>query len=59
MIGKKQVANFAVESWPQAGTFYITVFLAGVVAIALWHLVAGRRAAVRTVDAVAAGAAVV
>lgn len=55
MIGKKQVANFAVESWPRAGTAYITVFLVGVTAIALWHLVAGRRAAMRTAG-VAAGA---
>lgn len=48
VIGKKQVANFAVESWPQAGTFWVTVFLAGIAAIALWHLIAGRRAATRT-----------
>jgi copper chaperone NosL len=54
VIGKKQVANFAVESWPQAGTWYVAVFLAGVAGIALWHLVAGRRAAVRTADTVAA-----
>ena len=52
IIGKKQVANFAVESWPQGGTLYITVFLLGVVGIAAWHLIAGRRDAVRSVLAV-------
>jgi hypothetical protein len=54
VIGKKQVANFAVESWPQGGTCYVTAFLVGVVAVALWHLVAGRRAALRTIDPIAA-----
>ncbi|HEU4735086.1 MAG TPA: hypothetical protein VFT22_44650 [Kofleriaceae bacterium] len=54
VFGKKQVANFAVESWPQAGTIYVTIFLAGVVGIALWHLIAGRRAATRTAEPVAA-----
>lgn len=47
VIGKKQIANFAVESWPQAGTLWVTVFLAGITAITLWHLIAGRRAATR------------
>ena len=47
IIGKKQVANFAVESWPQLGAYGIGVFLAGVVGVLVWHLVAGRRAAVR------------
>ena len=47
VIGKKQVANFAVESWPQGGTFWITAFLVGLTAITAWHLFAGRRAAVR------------
>jgi copper chaperone NosL len=47
VIGKKQVANFAVESWPQAGTLWVTVFLAGIAALTLWHLIAGRRAATR------------
>ena len=45
VIGKKQVANFAVESWPQAGTYCVTAFLAGIAAITLWHLIAGRRSA--------------
>lgn len=47
IIGKKQVANFAVESWPQAGTICMTIFLVGVVGITAWHLIGGRRAAVR------------
>jgi len=53
VVGKKQVANFAVESWPQAGTYWVTAFLAGIAAITLWHLIAGRRAAARATVAVA------
>ncbi|MCE9576109.1 MAG: hypothetical protein K8W52_23365 [Deltaproteobacteria bacterium] len=56
IIGKKQVANFAVESWPQLGTIYITVFLAGITGVTAWHLIAGRRAAVRAAKAVAVAA---
>ena len=41
------VANFAVESWPQGGTIYITIFLLGIVGITAWHLIAARRAAKR------------
>jgi hypothetical protein len=52
IIGKKQVANFAVESWPQGGTIYITIFLVGIVGVTVWHLIAGRRAAVRASVAV-------
>ncbi len=52
IIGKKQVANFAVESWPQGGTILITIFLLGIVGITAWHLIAGRRAAVRASVAV-------
>ncbi|HTJ47161.1 MAG TPA: hypothetical protein VL463_33900 [Kofleriaceae bacterium] len=47
IIGKKQVANFAVESWPQGGTICVTIFLLGIVAICGWHLIDGRRAHVR------------
>jgi len=54
IIGKKQVANFAVESWPQGGTIYVTLFLTGIVGLTVWHLVAGRRAAVRAADGAAA-----
>lgn len=54
VIGKKQIANFAVESWPQAGTLWVTVFLAGITALTMWHLIAGRRAATRTAVAAVA-----
>jgi hypothetical protein len=47
IIGKKQVANFGVESWPQLGTIAVTVFLLGIVVVLAWHLIEGRRAAVR------------
>lgn len=46
IIGKKQIANFSVASWPQLGTVLVGVFTLGLFAITAWHLVAGRRAAV-------------
>jgi hypothetical protein len=46
IIGKKQVANFAVESWPRGGTLCVTIFLLGVLAIMAWHLISGHRRAV-------------
>ena len=52
IIGKKQIANFTVESWPQMGTYCVTLFLTGVVGVTAWHLIAGRRAAVRSAVAV-------
>ncbi len=54
IIGKKQVANFAVESWPQGGTICVTIYLVGIVGILVWHLISGRRAAVAAV-AIATG----
>jgi len=51
IIGRKQIANFGVESWPQAGAVFVGIFLAGVVGITAWHLVAGRRSAVRAARA--------
>ncbi len=47
IFGKKQIANFYTESYPQLGTLYVTIFVTGVVAITAWHLIAGRLAAVR------------
>jgi len=55
IIGRKQVANFGVESWPRAGALYVSIFLGGVVAVALWHLIAGRRAAVRMSEEASSG----
>ena len=46
IIGKKQIANFSVESYPQLGSILVGVFVTGLVAVCVWHLVAGRRAAV-------------
>jgi copper chaperone NosL len=47
IFGEKQIANFHTEAWPQLGSVYIGVFLVGLIAIAAWHLVAGRLAFVR------------
>ncbi len=46
VIGEKQVANFSTASWPHAASYCVVTFLVGVVSILVWHLVAGRRAAI-------------
>lgn len=47
VLGTKQIANFTTHSWPQAGSYYLGVFALGTVAVLVWHLVSGRREAVR------------
>ncbi|MBK7859662.1 MAG: hypothetical protein IPJ65_13795 [Archangiaceae bacterium] len=51
VIGSKQIANFMTHSWPQAGSALLGIFMLGLVAVLLWHLIAGRRAAVRAARA--------
>lgn len=51
ILGKKQIANFTTESWPQLGSFMVGVFAIGLFAITAWHLIAGRRAAVAALAA--------
>lgn len=43
VFGRKTIANFTTESYPAAGTWLITVFALGCVALLAWHLLAGRR----------------
>ena len=45
ILGRKQVANFAVESWPRGGTALVTVFLLGIDGAD--RVAPGRRPAVR------------
>jgi copper chaperone NosL len=52
ILGRKQIANFATESLPQLGTLYLTLFIAGVALVTVYHLVAGRLAASRLERAV-------
>jgi hypothetical protein len=47
IIGTKQIANFTTYSWPRLGTGYVALFVLGLVGTTLWHLVAGRLAAMR------------
>jgi copper chaperone NosL len=47
VLGSKQIANFTTHSWPQAGSYFLMVFVVGTVAVLVWHLVSGRRAAVK------------
>jgi copper chaperone NosL len=56
VLGHKTVANFETYSYPQTGSYYLTVFVLGVGAVLLWHLAAGRRQAVRAGAPVGAAA---
>lgn len=47
IFGEKQIANFHTESYPQLGSYYVAIFLVGLLAIAGWHLLAGRLAFTR------------
>ncbi len=51
IFGSKQIANFRTTSWPQLGSILMGVFVVGVAAVTVWHLWAGRRAAVRAEQA--------
>jgi copper chaperone NosL len=54
IFGEKQIANFHTEAWPQMGSIYIAIFLGGLAAVTLWHLIAGRLAFARSSAAVVA-----
>ena len=45
VLGTKQIANFTTHSWPRWGTLFMTVFVAGVLAVMAWHLWLGYREA--------------
>jgi hypothetical protein len=47
LLGTKKIANFTVHSEPRAATYLIAIFAIGALALLGYHLVAGRRAAVR------------
>jgi copper chaperone NosL len=47
IFGSKQVANFTTTSMPQLGSILMGVFVSGVAAITVWHLIVGRRRAAR------------
>ena len=47
VIGTKKIANFTTHSWPAAGSLLLALFVVGTAAILLYHLVVGRREAVR------------
>lgn len=47
VIGTKQIANFETTSLPLMGSVWLGLFVVGTMTIALWHLIAGRRRAVR------------
>ena len=56
IFGSKQIANFTTSSYPQLGSMYIGIFFAGVLGLLGWHLIAGRRQAIRSAEALAATA---
>jgi hypothetical protein len=47
VVGTKQIANFTTESMPNFGSLFMGIFVTGVLAVTIWHLVAGYRAAWR------------
>jgi hypothetical protein len=47
LLGTKQIANFTSTSLPQLGTMWVGIFATGAAILLAWHLIAGRRAAVR------------
>lgn len=47
IFGTRQVANFTTSSFPRLGSYYVGAFVIGLFAILVWHLVSGRRAAVK------------
>lgn len=54
VLGSKQIANFTTHSWPQGGSYFLAAFALGTVGVLLWHLVSGRRAALKEALLVAA-----
>ena len=56
IFGSKQIANFTTSSYPQLGSAFIGIFFAGVLGLLGWHLIAGRRQAIRSAEALAATA---
>ncbi|MBP6629223.1 MAG: hypothetical protein KA297_07325 [Kofleriaceae bacterium] len=56
IFGRKQIANFSTESYPQMGTVYIGIFFMGLFGVLAWHLIAGRRQAMRELTKGAAAA---
>jgi copper chaperone NosL len=51
ILGHKTVANFETFSYPQQGSYMLGGFVVLVAAMLLWHLVAGRRQAVKAAKA--------
>lgn len=45
VIGHRTVANFETFSYPQLGSWLLAAFGVGVAALAVWHLVVGRKRA--------------
>ena len=54
VLGSKQIANFTTHSWPQGGSYFLGAFALGTVGVLVWHLVSGRRAALKDARLVAA-----
>jgi len=57
LLGSKQIANFTSTSLPQLGTLFVGAFATGAALLLVWHLFAGRRAAVRAEAATTAAQA--
>jgi copper chaperone NosL len=54
VFGTKRIANFTTSSYPQLGAILVGIFFVGVLGTLVWHLVAGRRVALREATIAAA-----
>ena len=47
VLGHKTVANFETFSYPQLGSYFLGAFVLGVLVLLLWHLISGRKEALK------------
>ena len=47
IFGTKQIANFTTASYPDWGSYWLGIFISLLLGTLLWHLIAGRREALR------------
>jgi hypothetical protein len=56
VLGSKTIGNFTTQAFPGAGAYLFGAFVVGVLGLAAFHLIAGRRQATRVYTAGVASA---